>query len=67
MKITHGNQIEAIQYDNGGEYISNQMRGYLECRRMQQKATTPRNPYQNGVSERKNQTLIKLVRSLLYH
>jgi len=67
VEKSHDKDLKVLQSDNGGEYISKEMLGYLENRGIRHKPTTPRNPYQNGVAERLNRTLKELIRSMLHH
>ena len=59
--------LKVLQSDNGGEYLSNQMKEFLEKRGITHRLTAPGNPYQNGVAERLNRTLVESVRSMLHH
>ena len=59
-------RLKVLQSDNGGEYLSKQMIGFLKDRGIQHRLTTPYNPHQNGVAERINRTLCDLIRSMLH-
>ena len=60
-----GKSIKAIQSDRGGEYLSQEFDHYLkECGIISQ-LTPPGMPQWNGVSERRNQTLVDMVRSMM--
>lgn len=65
-----------LRSDRGGEYYGKytklgQAKGhlalYLEQCRLQGQYTTPGTPQQNGVAERRNMTLIEMVRSMMCH
>ncbi|KAM1546338.1 hypothetical protein ACFX10_046560 [Malus domestica] len=60
-----GKQIKILRSDRGGEYLSNEFLDYLkECGIISQ-WTPPRTPQLNGVSERRNRTLMNMVRSMM--
>jgi len=60
-----GQQVKTLRTDNGGEYTSTRFKNYLAKEGIQHKLTVPKDPEQNGVSERMNQTLLEAVRSML--
>ena len=47
-------KVKALRSDNGGEYVSNEFKNFFEKEGIRQDLTTPHNPQQNGVAERKN-------------
>ena len=58
-------RIKALRTDRGGEYLSNEFSAYLkECGIVPQ-LTPPGTPQWNGVSERRNRTLLDMVRSMM--
>jgi transposase InsO family protein len=58
-------RIKALRTDRGGEYLSNEFSTYLkECGIIPQ-LTPPGTPQWNGVSERRNRTLLDMVRSMM--
>lgn len=59
-------KIKAIRTDNGGEYLSNDFKLYLQVHGIHHQLTIAYTPQQNGVAERINRTLIDLVRSMLH-
>ncbi|CAN6552325.1 unnamed protein product [Malus baccata var. baccata] len=60
-----GKQIKTLRSDRGGEYLSNEFLDYLkECGIVSQ-WTSPGTPQHNGVSERRNRTLMNMVRSMM--
>ncbi len=59
-------QIKVLRTDNGGEYVSNKFKSYLEEHGIVHQTTIAYTPQQNGVAERMNRTLIDLVRSMLH-
>ncbi|GJT43609.1 retrotransposon protein, putative, ty1-copia subclass [Tanacetum coccineum] len=55
--------IKALRSDRGGEYISQEFKDYLKANGIVQHLTPPYTPQHNGVSERRNRTLLDMVRS----
>ncbi|KAK8597148.1 hypothetical protein V6N12_065624 [Hibiscus sabdariffa] len=63
----HGKSIKALRSDRGGEYLSHEFDELLkECGIVSQ-LTPPGTPQWNGVSERRNRTLLDRVRSMMSH
>ncbi|KAK8593532.1 hypothetical protein V6N12_045612 [Hibiscus sabdariffa] len=63
----HGKSIKALRSDRGGEYLSQDFDKLLkECGIVSQ-LTSPGTPQWNGVSERRNRTLLDMVRSMMSH
>ncbi|KAK8685819.1 hypothetical protein V6N13_124853 [Hibiscus sabdariffa] len=61
----HGKSIKALRSDRGGEYLSQDFDELLkECGIVTQ-LTPPGTPQWNGVSERRNRTLLDMVRSMM--
>ena len=70
----HDKKVKVVRSDRGGEYYgkfneSGQCAGpfakFLESRGICAQYTMPGTPQQNGVSERRNRTLMEMVRSML--
>ncbi|TLX69973.1 DDE-type integrase/transposase/recombinase, partial [Labilibacter sediminis] len=60
-----GRKIKMLRSDRGGEYLSIEFNDYLkECGIVSQ-LTPPRTPQLNGVAERRNRTLLYMVRSMM--
>ncbi|KAJ9562043.1 hypothetical protein OSB04_007203 [Centaurea solstitialis] len=58
-------KIKFLQSDRGGEYLSQEFDNHLmECGIVSQ-LTPPYTPQMNGVSERRNRTLLDMVRSMM--
>nr|GEU66209.1 retrotransposon protein, putative, Ty1-copia subclass [Tanacetum cinerariifolium] len=57
--------IKALQSDQGGKYISQEFKDYLKACGIVQQLTPPYTPQHNGVSERRNYTLLDMVRSIM--
>ncbi|KAK8617349.1 hypothetical protein V6N13_080266 [Hibiscus sabdariffa] len=63
----HGKSIKTLRSDRGGEYLSQEFDELLkECGIVSQ-LTPPGTPQWNGVSERRNRTLLDMVRSMMSH
>ncbi|GJZ66125.1 retrotransposon protein, putative, ty1-copia subclass [Tanacetum coccineum] len=60
-----GQTIKALQSDRGGEYISQEFKDYLKACGIVQQLTPPYTPQHNRVSERRNYTLLDMVRSMM--
>uniref|UniRef100_A0A1Y1KVS3 Integrase catalytic domain-containing protein n=1 Tax=Photinus pyralis TaxID=7054 RepID=A0A1Y1KVS3_PHOPY len=59
-------QISNLRCDNGGEYCSQQFKKFCKEKGIQIQYTVPRNPEQNGVSERFNRTVLNMARSMIF-
>ncbi|GKD87656.1 retrotransposon protein, putative, ty1-copia subclass [Tanacetum coccineum] len=57
-----GKTIKALRSDRGGEYISQEFKDYLKACGIVQQLTLLYTPQHNGVSERRNPTLLDMVR-----
>lgn len=60
----HGKNIKSLQSDCGGEYLRNEFLSYLSDCGITFQLTMPGTPQQNGVLERRNITLLGMVRSM---
>ncbi|GJV42327.1 retrotransposon protein, putative, ty1-copia subclass [Tanacetum coccineum] len=60
-----GKTIKALQLDRGDEYISQEFKDYLKACGIVQQLTPPYTPQHNCVSERRNHTLLDMVRSVM--
>ncbi|GJR33121.1 retrotransposon protein, putative, ty1-copia subclass [Tanacetum coccineum] len=60
-----GKTIKALRSDQGGEYISQEFKDYLKACGIVLQLTLPYTPQHNGVSERRNRTLLDMVRSMM--
>ncbi|MCO5560071.1 hypothetical protein L7F22_013677 [Adiantum nelumboides] len=61
----HDLPVQILWSDNGGEYVSNAFQKFCKDAGIQQQYTTPYTPQHNGVSERKNCTLVSAARAML--
>ena len=53
-----GKQVKALRSDNGGEYISNEFKNFCSKEGIRRELIAPHNPQHNGVTERKNKTIV---------
>jgi transposase InsO family protein len=60
-----GCKIQCLRTDRGGEYTSNDFNEFCVTEGIKRQLTAAYTPQQNGVSERKNRTLLNIVRSML--
>lgn len=65
MKTQKGMKPKKFNSDRGGEYINKILRNYLDQEGIEYQYTSPYTPQLNGVAERKNRTLIEMVRCML--
>jgi len=66
VELETGNKLKILRSDNGGEYTSRQFEAYLAKEGIKHQLIVPYTPQQNGVSERRNKTLMEMARCLLY-
>ena len=59
-----GKKIKILRSDRGGEYLSSEFLTYLKENGILSQWTPPMTPQLNGVSERRNRTLLDMVRSM---
>ncbi|GJZ20576.1 retrotransposon protein, putative, ty1-copia subclass [Tanacetum coccineum] len=60
-----GKTIKSLCSDRGGEYMSQEFLDHLKEHRIIAHHTPPYTPQHNGVSERRNRTLLDMVRSMM--
>nr|GFA79377.1 retrotransposon protein, putative, Ty1-copia subclass [Tanacetum cinerariifolium] len=60
-----GKTIKSLHSDHGGEYISQEFLDHLKDHGIIAHRTPPYTPQHNGVSERRNRTLLDMVRSMM--
>ncbi|TYK19615.1 gag/pol protein [Cucumis melo var. makuwa] len=58
-------KIKILRSDRGGEYMDLRFQDYMIEHRIQSQLSAPGTPQQNGVSERRNRTLLDMVRSMM--
>ena len=59
-------KIKILRNDNGTEYESNEFNDYFREADIKRETTTAYTPEQNGVAERKNQTISEATRAMLH-
>lgn len=65
VETQQGKKVKCFQTDNGKEYDNIKFDNLLKQHGISRRLTAPYNPEQNGVSERKNRTLMDTARCLL--
>ncbi|GJW91054.1 retrotransposon protein, putative, ty1-copia subclass [Tanacetum coccineum] len=60
-----GKTIKSLRSDHGGEYMSQEFLDHLKDHGIIAHRTPPYTPQHNGVSERRNRTLLDMVRSMM--
>jgi hypothetical protein len=58
--------IKILRSDNGGEYTSKEFVKFCKDVGIKREVTTPYNPQQNGVAERKNKTIMEAVKTMIH-
>jgi hypothetical protein len=61
-----GQKIKKLRTDNGGEYTSKEFSVFCQEAGIVHQLTVPYSPQQNGVSERKNRTVMEMTRCILF-
>jgi transposase InsO family protein len=59
-------KIKILRSDNGGEYTSKEFANFCKDVGIKRELTTPYNPQQNGVAERKNITIMEVVKTMIH-
>jgi transposase InsO family protein len=57
--------IKTLRNDRGREYLSEQFKRLCDEKGIKRPLTTPSTPQQNGMAERRNRTLLEMVRSMM--
>lgn len=66
MKNCLHDKPKILRSDRGGEYLDNELQHYLASEGIKFECTVGYAPQQNGISERKNRTLMEAARTLLF-
>ena len=66
LNILAEEDVKVLRSDDGGEYTSNNFTKFCAEIGISHKFTVPYCPQQNGVSERKNRTIMEKARSMLH-
>ena len=64
LELETGNQLCFLRSDRGGEYASNEFKIFCSQNGIHQELTQAGTPQQNGVSERRNRTIMEKARSM---
>jgi hypothetical protein len=59
-------KIKILRLNNGGEYTSKEFVNFCIDVGIKRELTTPYNPQQNGVTERKNRTIMEVVKTVIH-
>jgi hypothetical protein len=59
-------KIKILRSDNGGEYTSKEFVNFCKDVGIKRELTTPYNPQQNGMAERKNRTIMEAVKTMIH-
>jgi transposase InsO family protein len=59
-------KIKILRLDNGGEYTSKEFVSFCRDVGIKREHTTPYNPQQNGVAERKNRIIMEAVKTMIH-
>ena len=59
-------KIKTLRSDNGGEFTSNEFKDFCKEVGIKRELTTPCNPKQNGVEERKNRSIMEEIKSMIH-
>lgn len=59
--------LQTLKCDNGGEYVSREMKSFRTARGIASRPTLPHSPHQNGAMERLHRTLCDVFQSKLGH
>ena len=57
--------LKTLRSDRGGEYLLGEFRNYFSKKGITSQLFTPSVPQKNGVPERRNRTLMEMVRSMM--
>ena len=64
-EVESGEKLKALRTDRGGEFTSNLFSVFCSDGGIKHYTTTPYSPQQNGVVERRNQTVVEMARCML--
>jgi hypothetical protein len=59
-------KIKILRLDNGGEFTSDEFKTFCKEVGIKRELSTPYNPQQNGVAERKNCTIVGAVKAMIH-
>ena len=61
-----GHKIKHLRSDRGGEFMSSEFNDFCNVSGIQRQLTMSYTPQQNGVSERKNRTVVEMAKTMLH-
>jgi transposase InsO family protein len=59
-------KIKILRLDNGGEYTSKEFVNFCKYVGIKRELTTPYNPQKNRIVERKNRTIMEVVKTMIH-
>jgi transposase InsO family protein len=59
-------KIKILRSDNGGEFTSDEFKAFCKEVGIKREISTPYNPQHNGVVERKNLTIMEVVKAMVH-
>ena len=59
-------KIKTLRSNNGGEFTSEEFKDLCREPGIKREMSTPYNPQQNGIAERKNRTIMEAARTMLH-
>ena len=59
-------RIKTFRSDNGEEFTSNEFKDLCKDSRIKRDLSTPYNPQQNGVAEKKNRTIMEAIKTMIH-
>ncbi|WP_203255436.1 DDE-type integrase/transposase/recombinase, partial [Klebsiella pneumoniae] len=65
VELELGFKVKGLWTDRGGEFTSKEFQSYCNLEGIKRYLVAPYSPQQNGVVERRNQTVIGMTRSML--
>ncbi|CAL9009573.1 unnamed protein product [Prunus brigantina] len=65
-ELQSGYKIKGLRSDRGGEFLSGEFNKFCDEFGIQRQLTVAYTPQQNGVSERKNRTVVEMAKSMLH-
>ncbi len=66
-QVQTGLVLKRFHSDNGSEFINNDFKNYLKKNGTIQTTSTTYTPQHNGMVERKNRSVLEMVRSMMHH
>ena len=59
-------RIKTLRTDNGEEYTSKEFEAFYKEEAIKRELTTPYNPQHNGVTKRKNRTIMEAMKTMIH-